>query len=134
MRVPVLLAVSLVALVSGGCPEGIGSKNSLTFHNKGATDVFFLSITRTGDVGEKGVNLLSEPIEPSGTFTKSGLMDGVYYLEVRWINSSRSSGYGGMSTSETIEGGGNHDWYFTENANATAKDYVWTYGGPVFLE
>ena len=134
MKVRVLLAVSLIASVCVGCPEGIGLKNSLTVHNMGATDIFDLSISRTGDVGEKGINVLAEPIEPGGTFTKSGLEDGVYYLVVYYVNSSDVRGYGIVSTYQTIEGGGNNDWYFTANADATPKAYVWMDGGPVFLE
>ncbi len=132
----VLCIIAALFVAAMGCPESginIGLANSLTMHNMGDTNIFHLSITRIGDIGGKGgVNLLPAPLEPGQSFKKSGLVDGLYELSVRYDWPPSASGSSSRTLRQSIEGGGNHDWYFTYNQLSNKGIALWTEDGPVF--
>lgn len=111
----VVFALAMVPLVIGGCvvPQP-SANNSITLHNQSGSAITYFSVVRTGDIGGAertiGVNLLEEPLASGESFTVGGLLDGTYYLYLK-----RSSTYHYCaSATQSIEGGKNYDWYFTE--------------------
>lgn len=87
MRTNLVLAVLLLCALSLGCPPDTG--NTLVVHNQCPVAFNALEVSRidfcgakalVGDGRDKGINILPEPIEPGGTFTVDGLVDGEYEI------------------------------------------------------